>query len=161
MLLTANVGLLAIQSVDTGKADRSLAQISSYISTFLSLGNIILCTILARQHRLDAHMTAEAAVRLARQCDIRATLITRPPSQSEYLARRLCIKWGMEILAVIFSLPSALFLWGYVCSTQRQWFMRYLTSALGCWHSTSQSLGSVWREQALGLACQADCPSLW
>ena len=62
VLLTANVGLLAIQSVDTAKADRSLAQISSYISTFLNLGNIILCTILARQHRLDAHMTAQAAV---------------------------------------------------------------------------------------------------
>lgn len=66
VLLTANVGLLAIQSVDTGKRDRSLAQIASYISTFLSLGNIILCTILARQHRLDAHMTAEAAVSFSR-----------------------------------------------------------------------------------------------
>ncbi|EPS97095.1 hypothetical protein FOMPIDRAFT_1098563, partial [Fomitopsis schrenkii] len=91
VLLTANVGLLAIQSVDTDKPDRSLAQIASYISTFLSLGNIILCTILARQHRLDAHMTADAA--------------------SNYLARRLCIKRGMELLAVVFSLPSALFLW--------------------------------------------------
>ena len=79
VLLTANVGLLAIQSVDTGKADRSLAQISSYISTFLSLGNIILCTILARQHRLDAHMTAQAAVRLARRCDIRTTTDHRTP----------------------------------------------------------------------------------
>lgn len=51
MLLTANVGLLAIQSIDTNRPARSVAQIASYISTFLSLGNIIVCTILSRQHR--------------------------------------------------------------------------------------------------------------
>lgn len=92
VLLTANVGLLAIQSIDTNHSDRSMAQIASYISTFLSLGNIILCTILSREHRLDAHMTAESA--------------------SNYLDGRANMPYGLEIVAISFSLPSVLFLWG-------------------------------------------------
>ncbi|KAH9922528.1 uncharacterized protein B0H18DRAFT_1184680, partial [Fomitopsis serialis] len=92
VLLTANVGLLAIQSIDTNHSDRSMAQIASYISTFLSLGNIILCTILSREHRLDAHMTAESA--------------------SNYLDGRANMRYGLEIVAISFSLPSVLFLWG-------------------------------------------------
>lgn len=53
VILSANVGLLAIQSVDNsiGSSMRSAAQISSYMSTLLSMGNIITGTILARQHR--------------------------------------------------------------------------------------------------------------
>ncbi|KZT69947.1 hypothetical protein DAEQUDRAFT_233105 [Daedalea quercina L-15889] len=119
VLLTANVGLLAIQSIDTGHADRSMAQIASYISTFLSLGNIILCTVLARQHRLDAHMTAESA--------------------ATYLDRRTRMRGGLEIVAVSFSLPSALFLWGmgafyvaiaWVCLAGTSFWTRLLSGSI-------------------------------
>lgn len=54
VILSANVGFLAIQSVDgSGFAEstRSVGQVISYISTLLSIGNIIACTILVRQHR--------------------------------------------------------------------------------------------------------------
>ena len=68
IILSANVGFLAIQSVDqTGVAnpDRSMGQIISYISTLLSLGNIVACTILSAQHRKSTHRYAENAVRLS------------------------------------------------------------------------------------------------
>lgn len=53
MLLTANVSLLAIQSIDNvkGEPSRSLAQIAAYVSLLLSLANYITCQILLRQHR--------------------------------------------------------------------------------------------------------------
>lgn len=53
MLLTANVSLLAIQSIDNIKGDpgRSLAQLAAYISLLLSLANYVTCQILLRQHR--------------------------------------------------------------------------------------------------------------
>ncbi|KAH9836343.1 uncharacterized protein C8Q71DRAFT_78139 [Rhodofomes roseus] len=92
VLLTANVGLLAIQSVDTGNPDRSVAQIASYVSTFLSLGNIMLCTILAQRHRLNANMTADLA--------------------GTYVDGRANFPYGLELVAVSFSLPSVMFLWG-------------------------------------------------
>ncbi|KAL6302656.1 hypothetical protein BKA93DRAFT_827172 [Sparassis latifolia] len=94
VLLTANVGFLAIQSEDTGRPSRSVAQITSYLSTFLSLGNIIMCIILSRQHRSNAHGTATEA--------------------ATYLSGRSQKIMGLELLAITFSLPGAMFLWGYI-----------------------------------------------
>lgn len=62
MLLSANVGFLAIQSIDTGKPDRSVAQIISYISAVLSLFVYIVCQILTRHHRHHANEQATSAV---------------------------------------------------------------------------------------------------
>lgn len=65
VILTANVGFLAIQSVDQGGIpgpDRSAGQIVSYISTLLSIGNIIACTVLGQQHRPTSHIYAMEAV---------------------------------------------------------------------------------------------------
>ena len=53
MLLSANVGFLAIQSVDERDpaSDRSVSQIASYVSILFSLATYIICQILSRQHR--------------------------------------------------------------------------------------------------------------
>ncbi|KAI0716498.1 hypothetical protein C8Q76DRAFT_724486 [Earliella scabrosa] len=90
VILTANVGFLAIQSVDV--ADRTPGQIISYISIILSIGNIFACTILARQHRPSMHYYAADAY--------------------EYLNDRTGTKEQMEKLAVVLSIPTAFFLWG-------------------------------------------------
>ncbi|KAH9947518.1 hypothetical protein B0H21DRAFT_329202 [Amylocystis lapponica] len=84
VLLTANVGFLAIQSVDSSTSFRSAAQIASYISTLCSVGSLLLCTILSRQHRNNAHGTAAEAV--------------------QYLARRSQTIGGLQLLAITFSL---------------------------------------------------------
>ncbi|KAI0366821.1 hypothetical protein BV20DRAFT_1055314 [Pilatotrama ljubarskyi] len=95
VILTANVGFLAIQSVDQGgyaEPDRTTGQILSYISTLLSIGNIIACTILARQHRASSHLYAEDAL--------------------DYLIKRAKTRWGAELLSVVLSIPAAFFIWG-------------------------------------------------
>ncbi|KAM5530241.1 hypothetical protein V8D89_016093 [Ganoderma adspersum] len=97
IILSANVGFLAIQSIDQNgfeSPDRTMGQIISYISTLLSLGNIVACTILSAQHRKSTHRYVENAV---------AYLCERAPSRP-----------GMEKLAVIFSIPAGFFLWGLV-----------------------------------------------
>lgn len=50
VLLSANVGFLAIQSIDTGTSHRSAAQIASYISAILSLFIYVVCQILSVRH---------------------------------------------------------------------------------------------------------------
>ncbi|PCH35224.1 hypothetical protein WOLCODRAFT_139810 [Wolfiporia cocos MD-104 SS10] len=92
VLLSANVGLLQIGSIDTGQSARSVAQVACYISTFFCLGNIVLCTILSRYHRPRAQDTADEA--------------------AEYLHQRSRIAAGLELLAIAFSFPAALFCWG-------------------------------------------------
>ncbi|TBU38611.1 hypothetical protein BD309DRAFT_874008 [Dichomitus squalens] len=95
VILSANVGFLAIQSVDNNGLvvpNRSMGQIVSYISTMLTIGNIVACTILARQHRETMHRYAEAA--------------------AAYLDARAGSKQGMEVLAILFSIPTAFFAWG-------------------------------------------------
>ncbi|KAH9855324.1 hypothetical protein C2E23DRAFT_883274 [Lenzites betulinus] len=98
IILTASVGYLAIQSVDqtvsgTGLpvVDRSAGQIMAYVATLLSIGNIVSCTILGRQHRLTGHLIAADA--------------------SNYLERRAGRRWHTERLAVILSIPTGFFLW--------------------------------------------------
>lgn len=63
MLLTANVGILAIQSIDTGHDhSRSVAQVASYASIMLSLANYMICQVLLRQHRDTVKDGAKLAV---------------------------------------------------------------------------------------------------
>jgi len=92
VLLTANVGLLAVNTIDPSGSTRNVAEVACYVSTFFSLGNIALCSILARQYRMSGMDTAEGA--------------------SQYLARREAMIAGLDSTAIAFSLPSALFLWG-------------------------------------------------
>ncbi|KAH8101129.1 hypothetical protein BXZ70DRAFT_110522 [Cristinia sonorae] len=91
VLLTANVSFLAIQSIDTENSHRSVAQITSYVSTLLSMTNYIICQILLRQHRRVHRDSAEHA--------------------REYLTRQQKNKFGLEIMVIVFSLPYCLFVW--------------------------------------------------
>ncbi|KAI0739002.1 hypothetical protein C8Q80DRAFT_1112462, partial [Daedaleopsis nitida] len=95
VILTANVGFLAIQSVDQGSGlqgiDRTAGQIISYISTLLSLGNIFASTILARKHKPSRYR--------------------RPEDAAQYLSARTQSSYGLEKLAVVMSIPTACFLW--------------------------------------------------
>ncbi|PIL23468.1 hypothetical protein GSI_14779 [Ganoderma sinense ZZ0214-1] len=94
VILSANVGFLAIQSIDEPNGsptrDRSMGQTVSYMSTLFSISNILACTILAWQHRRSEHRYAEDAV--------------------SYLVPRASSRWGIEKLAIIFSIPTTLFL---------------------------------------------------
>lgn len=65
MLLSANVGFLAIQSLDNITSySRSIAQIASYASALLSLIDYVVVQILMRQHRHHLFDTAERGVRV-------------------------------------------------------------------------------------------------
>lgn len=90
VLLNANVGFLAINTVDRG--GRDAIQMASYMSLVTSLGSIVLGLFFVSHDRTSGTNTAtEAAVFLGRLHDR---------------------KHGMEKLAIFYSLPKALLLWG-------------------------------------------------
>ncbi|KAI0806190.1 hypothetical protein BC629DRAFT_1590599 [Irpex lacteus] len=91
VILSANIGFLAIQSIDTDHPDRSAAQISSYISAVLSFFFFITVQILTYQHRSSDYFSAMKAC---------------------YFFSRREKQWGgLESIAITFSLPTALFIW--------------------------------------------------
>ncbi|EKM58097.1 uncharacterized protein PHACADRAFT_182485 [Phanerochaete carnosa HHB-10118-sp] len=96
VLLSANVGFLAINSIDTTSPNKSAAQISSYISSIFSLGIFIVAQILSRRHLLFVN----------RQPQPRDMLQFTIAGESRLI--------GLEGVAVAFSLPTALFLWSAV-----------------------------------------------
>ncbi|KAK7676790.1 hypothetical protein QCA50_020258 [Cerrena zonata] len=119
VLLSANVGFLAIQSIDIGDPDRSVSQIASYVSTLLSLTTYIVCQILARQHRA-----------MAARADISGV--------ARYLRNKEDLYYGIESLALAFSLPIASFIWSmvtfllavsYVCFFHTSFVTRIVTGA--------------------------------
>ncbi|OBZ67952.1 hypothetical protein A0H81_12483 [Grifola frondosa] len=94
VLLNANVAFLAIPSVDNDNGNRTPAQISSYLSIVTSIGSIILGLLLVRQHRVKPKDTAADAV--------------------TFLVTRRHPTLGLETLAIIYSLPYALLMWGMI-----------------------------------------------
>lgn len=65
VLLSANVALLAISSVDNNgnqSPHRSVAQVACYGSTILALACYLICWILSRRHPPDSMTTASEAV---------------------------------------------------------------------------------------------------
>ena len=64
VLLSANVGFLAIQSIDNSpdSPQRSAAQIASYISSLFGLANMAVVQILLRRHRQHLYDTAARGV---------------------------------------------------------------------------------------------------
>jgi hypothetical protein len=103
VLLNANVAFLAINSVDTNRDPyRSPAQISSYFSISTSIGSIILGLILVRQNQTKHRETAS---------DVQGFL------------QNWAHPWlGLETLAIMFSLPYALLMWGMVSFLVAFWF---------------------------------------
>jgi hypothetical protein len=68
VLLNANVAFLSIQSVDNNGimvADRSAAQITSYISIVTSVGSVIISLLLVRQNRSKNRQSVEEAVSIS------------------------------------------------------------------------------------------------
>jgi len=95
VLLNANVGFLAIQSVDNGdNGNRSPTQILSYWSLSASVGSILLGTFLVRFHQSEGHKDVTAV----------ATFLKKMHSS----------KRGLEQLAVVYSLPYALLMWSLI-----------------------------------------------
>ncbi|KAF9010167.1 hypothetical protein BDQ17DRAFT_1004423 [Cyathus striatus] len=95
VLLNANVAFLAIQTID--QADhpyRSPGQVSSYLSTIASIGSIILSLLLVRLNRTKEKESAQEAW--------------------EFLTARAHPQYGLEVLAIVYSLPYALLMWGVV-----------------------------------------------
>lgn len=90
VLLNANVGFLAINTVDKG--GRNAIQMASYMSLVTSLGSIVLGLFFVSHDRTSGNNTAtEAAL---------------------FLGKLHHRKHGMEKLAIFYSLPKALLMWG-------------------------------------------------
>ncbi|KAF8799769.1 hypothetical protein BYT27DRAFT_7201001 [Phlegmacium glaucopus] len=121
VLLNANVAFLAIQSVDsTHNPYRSPAQISSYCSISCSVGSIILGLLLVRQNQTKHRETVR---------DVQKFLMNRAHP------------WlGLETLAIMFSLPYALLMWGMVSFLMAFWFMCLVGSGV----ATRSVVGTVW-----------------
>ncbi|KAG1798696.1 uncharacterized protein BJ212DRAFT_200958 [Suillus subaureus] len=90
VLLNANVGFLAINTVDKG--GRDAIQLASYMSLVTSLGSIVLGLSFVSYDRTSGQNTATEVV--------------------EFLGRLHDRKHGLEKLAIIYSLPRALLMWG-------------------------------------------------
>ncbi len=111
MLLNANVALLAIPTVVVADGPVTMAEITSYLSIVASIGCILVGLLLIRQHRVKSKDTAEDAV-----SDDLLALISMNSAfpQNNYLNSRKHETLGIETLAIIYSLPYALLMWGYV-----------------------------------------------
>ncbi|KAH7928007.1 hypothetical protein BV22DRAFT_1193167 [Leucogyrophana mollusca] len=94
VLLNANVGFLAIQSVDNG-GGRAATQIASYISLVASIGSIVLGLTFVRHTPTSGRDPAAEVI-------------------ADFLARINDRDHGLETLAIIYSLPFALLMWGMV-----------------------------------------------
>ncbi|KAJ7584693.1 hypothetical protein C8J56DRAFT_951613 [Mycena floridula] len=93
VVLNVNVAFLAIQSVDTSTGtSRSVSQVCSYVSTISSIGSIMLGLVLIRKTRGSERNTAS--------------------QMAEFLITHKNVRFGFEILAILYSLPNALFTWG-------------------------------------------------
>ncbi|KAF8799763.1 hypothetical protein BYT27DRAFT_7200997 [Phlegmacium glaucopus] len=104
LLLNANVAFLAIQSVDINRNRfRSPAQISSYCSISCSVGSIVLGLFLIRQNQLKHRETVR---------DVQ-----------KFLTNRAHPWLGLETLAIMFSLPYALLMWGMLFFFMALWLM--------------------------------------
>ncbi|EGO03825.1 hypothetical protein SERLA73DRAFT_69655 [Serpula lacrymans var. lacrymans S7.3] len=99
VLLNANVGFLAINSVDNGSGpndtSRSATQLASYFSLVASLGSIISGLVLFRHTRTKAQENAL--------------------KQAGFLSKMSHERYGLEKLAIVYSLPFALLMWGMLC----------------------------------------------
>ncbi|KAG1872957.1 hypothetical protein DFJ58DRAFT_651625 [Suillus subalutaceus] len=113
VLLNANVGFLAINSVDRG--GRSAIQMASYMSLATSFGSIILGIFLVWHERTSGDNTAMEA----------ATFALRLHDK----------KHGLESLAIIYSAPKALFMWGMIF-----FFVAFSINWYGAGDTTSRAI---------------------
>ncbi|KAJ7203786.1 hypothetical protein GGX14DRAFT_523339 [Mycena pura] len=96
VLMNAGIAFLAIPTVDNGQNTftRSTGQIAGYISVIASLGSVIVGLILLHKNR-------------TRKTDLDA--------MASFLGGHFHAYFGLETLALLYSLPFALLMWGQVC----------------------------------------------
>ncbi|KII87570.1 hypothetical protein PLICRDRAFT_124960 [Plicaturopsis crispa FD-325 SS-3] len=126
VLLTANLSFLAIQSVDLTNAGgdappaRSRTQLACYVSILSTLGSIVLGLVLVRRSR---------------------SLLESPSVAHWFFERMERTFLGLESVAIIFSLPYALLMWGMIsftvafcslCLTGTNFSTRMIVSSAGC-----------------------------
>ncbi|KAF9230472.1 hypothetical protein BU15DRAFT_83586 [Melanogaster broomeanus] len=117
VLLNANVGFLAIQSVDNGDGI-PLKQLASYMSLVASLSSIILGLVFVQHTRTE---TGRAEFQLP-----------------DFFDRVLLGMHGFETYAFIYSLPYALLVWGMIL-----FFVAFISELSGVGNVTSWvSVGS-------------------
>ncbi|KAF8176174.1 hypothetical protein K438DRAFT_2022689 [Mycena galopus ATCC 62051] len=95
VLLNADIAFLAIPTVDNGEhTSRSAAQIATYVSVVASLGSVVVGLFLTRlnRDRRDAEDYVDEA--------------------ADYLALHYASHFGFEPLAILYSLPFSLLMWG-------------------------------------------------
>ncbi|KAJ7727013.1 hypothetical protein DFH07DRAFT_234433 [Mycena maculata] len=90
VLLNAGMAFLAIPAAD----NKSTGELASYISVVASLGSVVVGLILSSQNR--ERINAKDYIDEA----------------ADYLARHYQSRFGFEPLAVLYSLPFALLMWG-------------------------------------------------
>lgn len=110
MLLNANVGFLAIQSVDDG-GGVALRQIASYMSLVASFASIVLGLVFVGHNRTETRNTAFEAVS-SRVLHQFAQVVDPTINQAKFLNRLQHKKHGLETLGIIYSLPFAFLMWG-------------------------------------------------
>ncbi|TFK35304.1 hypothetical protein BDQ12DRAFT_655674 [Crucibulum laeve] len=94
VIMTANVAFLAIPGVTTANSPSTIAQIFSYASTVASIGAIVIGLLLVRQNRTKGIDDANEAL--------------------SFMTALLNTNFGKEALAIMYSLPYALLIWGMV-----------------------------------------------
>ncbi|KAH6917975.1 hypothetical protein BKA70DRAFT_1175313 [Coprinopsis sp. MPI-PUGE-AT-0042] len=110
VLLNANVAFLAIQSIDTQEGSyRSPVQVASYLSVVASIGSIVIGLLLVRQNRTRG----------------KADVVSH-----SFLEERSYTTLGLETLAILYSLPYVMLLWGQVL---RSYCMMSFLAAFA-WH---------------------------
>ncbi|KAF9227021.1 hypothetical protein BS17DRAFT_764376 [Gyrodon lividus] len=92
--LNANVGFLAIQSVDNG-GGITLRQLSSYMSLVTSMASIVLGLAFVGHNRTETPLGSEMV-----------------RDQAPFLRRIQRKRHGLETLAIVYSLPYAFLMWG-------------------------------------------------
>ena len=102
ILLTSNIAFLTVPNVTLENAEihGTFVQIPSYMSTIATIGSIILGLVLNKQHQNRARSYRLEA--------------STAPEIHEWLTKRNHSTRGLEPLAVMYSLPFALLLWGMV-----------------------------------------------
>ncbi|KAG6329920.1 hypothetical protein ID866_9169 [Astraeus odoratus] len=93
VLLNANVGFLAINTVDSGNGT-SLRQIASYLSLMASFASILLGLVFVRHSRIK----------------LRKSSFIVP----QFLHSLQHEEHGLQTLAIIYSLPHAFLIWGMI-----------------------------------------------
>ena len=141
MLLTANVGFLAIPGVvlsnlsgtDITSASEvviftSPSQIASSLSVVASIGSIVTGLLLVRRDRTKQKEDLTSAV--SGQSHLMCLLVTL--GQATYLYENSHKIFGLEPTAILFSLPWALLMWSYVVSCLSRRCTRFMYMKIYC-----------------------------